>query len=228
MSKQALLELEQVQHTYFQGGNRVDVLNNINFKLYSGDLIALVASSGAGKSTLLHLSGLLERPTGGNVLINNVPMSDKSEQVRTQTRRENISFIYQFHHLLSEFTALENVMMPLRISGVSQAEASVVASEFLERVGLLERQQHRPAMLSGGEQQRVALCRALVSHPRVLLADEPTGNLDTHTTDEVFAMILDCVRRQGLGAIIATHNMSLAQRMDRIITLEDGQIKEIR
>ena len=189
-------------------------------------MVALVAPSGTGKSTMLHAAGLLERPNGGDVIVNNRACGRLSDDDRTAIRRNEIGFVYQFHHLLPEFSAVENVMLPQMIAGQSRAKARARAMELLAMVGLRERAEHRPARLSGGEQQRVAIIRALANGPRVLLGDEPTGNLDIHTAEDVMGALIDIVRKTGLAALIATHNLELARRMDRMLSLEDGVIIE--
>jgi lipoprotein-releasing system ATP-binding protein len=220
------LELRGVVRTYKQAGALLPVLRGASLAIAPGEIAALVGPSGAGKSTLLHTAGLLERPDGGEVLLAGRSCGGMSDSERTEIRRAQLGFVYQFHHLLPEFSALENVALPQLIAGVGKAKARARAQELLALVGLAARADHRPARLSGGEQQRVAIVRALANSPRVLLGDEPTGNLDIHTADDVMAALLDIVRRTGLAAIIATHNLELARRMDRILSLEDGVIVE--
>ncbi|HUC67791.1 MAG TPA: ABC transporter ATP-binding protein [Stellaceae bacterium] len=220
------LELRGVVRTYKQAGALLPVLRGVSLAIAPGEIAALVGPSGAGKSTLLHTAGLLERPDGGEVLLGGRSCGGMSDSERTEIRRAQLGFVYQFHHLLPEFSALENVALPQLIAGVGKAKARARAQELLALVGLAARADHRPARLSGGEQQRVAIVRALANSPRVLLGDEPTGNLDIHTADDVMAALLDIVRRTGLAAIIATHNLELARRMDRILSLEDGMIVE--
>jgi lipoprotein-releasing system ATP-binding protein len=220
------LELRGVVRIYKQAGVSLPVLRGVSVALWPGEIAALVGPSGAGKSTLLHTAGLLERPDEGQVLLAGQECGDMSDSQRTALRRAQLGFVYQFHHLLPEFTALENVMMPQMIAGASKSKARARARELLAMVGLADRAEHRPARLSGGEQQRVAVVRALANSPRVLLGDEPTGNLDIHTADEVMGALLDLVRKTGLAALIATHNLDLARRMDRILSLEDGAIVE--
>jgi lipoprotein-releasing system ATP-binding protein len=220
------LELRGVVRTYKQAGALLPVLRGASLAIAPGEIAALVGPSGAGKSTLLHTAGLLERPDGGEVLLGGRSCGGMSDSERTEIRRAQLGFVYQFHHLLPEFSALENVALPQLIAGVGKAKARARAQELLGLVGLAARADHRPARLSGGEQQRVAIVRALANSPRVLLGDEPTGNLDIHTADDVMAALLDIVRRTGLAAIIATHNLELARRMDRILSLEDGVIVE--
>jgi lipoprotein-releasing system ATP-binding protein len=220
------LELRGVGRTYKQAGVSLPVLRGVSVALWPGEIAALVGPSGAGKSTLLHTAGLLERPDEGQVLLAGQECGGMSDGQRTGLRRAQLGFVYQFHHLLPEFSALENVMMPQLIAGESKAKARARARELLAMVGLADRAEHRPARLSGGEQQRVAVVRALANSPRVLLGDEPTGNLDIHTADEVMGALIDLVRKTGLAALIATHNLDLARRMDRILSLEDGAIVE--
>jgi lipoprotein-releasing system ATP-binding protein len=219
------LELRDVTRTFEQAGERLEVLRGVNFVVRPGELVALVGPSGAGKSTLLHVAGLLEAPTAGTVLVNGEVAGDLDDASRTSLRRRTIGFVYQFHHLLPEFSALENVVIPQMLNGRSKSEASARAHSLLDRVGLGHRITHRPARLSGGEQQRVAIVRALANEPALLLADEPTGNLDPHTADDAFAMLTDLVRSSGVGALIATHNYDLAGRMDRVLRLRDGRVE---
>jgi lipoprotein-releasing system ATP-binding protein len=226
-SRMPALELRGVVRTYKQAGELLPVLRGASLAIAPGEIAALVGPSGAGKSTLLHTAGLLERPDSGEVLLAGRSCGGMSDSERTEIRRAQMGFVYQFHHLLPEFSALENVMLPQLIAGVAKAKARARARELLGLVGLAARAEHRPARLSGGEQQRVAIVRALANSPRVLLGDEPTGNLDIHTADDVMAALIDIVRRTGLAAIIATHNLELARRMDRILSLEDGVIIEL-
>lgn len=226
MSETAL-RLTTVARTYRQAGSALEVLKGVDLAIEPGELVALVGPSGAGKSTLLHVAGLLERPDGGDVAIDGNACGAMSDTERTLIRRKDIGFVYQFHHLMPEFSALENVMIPQMLSGVSKREARERALALLELVGLGDRQTHRPARLSGGEQQRVAIARALANRPLILLADEPTGNLDHKTADEVFDMFAGFVRDASLAALVATHNMELAGRMDRIISLDDGHLRTV-
>jgi lipoprotein-releasing system ATP-binding protein len=223
----AALELREVRRIFTQAGTELRVLNGVDLVLYPGKVAALVGPSGAGKSTLLHIAGLLERADGGAVLIGGEDCGSLSEERRTLLRRSHIGFVYQFHHLLPEFSALENVMLPQMIAGVARRSARGKAAELLDRVGLGPRAGHRPARLSGGEQQRVAIVRALANDPEILLADEPTGNLDHATGESVMDTLLDLVRRTGLAALIATHNLDLARRLDRIVALEDGRLRPL-
>jgi len=222
-----ILKLTGVTKTYNEGAsNQVSVLNGVDLVVPPGEVAALIAPSGAGKSTLLHIAGLLESPSAGQVEIAGTDLSRANDRERTAARRDEIGFVYQFHHLLPEFSAAENIALPQRGAGVAKVEAMVRADELLATVGLDHRGDHRPAELSGGEQQRVALCRALANKPRLLLADEPTGNLDPETSEAVFAVLMDLVRNTGLSALIATHNHELAKRMDRVINLNAGRVEE--
>jgi lipoprotein-releasing system ATP-binding protein len=221
------LELRGIRRIYRQGGMELRVLDGVDLILRPGEVVALVGPSGAGKSTLLHVAGLLERPDDGAVLIGGEDCGGLSDDRRTLLRRSYIGFVYQFHHLLPEFSALENVMLPQMIAGVARNRARGKAAELLDSVGLSPRASHRPARLSGGEQQRVAIVRALANDPKVLLGDEPTGNLDHATGEGVLNTLLDLVRRTGLAALIATHNLELARRLDRIVALEDGRLKPV-
>lgn len=216
------LELRAVVRTYKQAAGSLPVLRGASLALHSGEIVALVGPSGAGKSTLLHVAGLLEKPDGGSVAVDGRAAENLDDGERTRLRRETIGFVYQFHHLLPEFSAVENVMIPQMVAGVSRSAARERARGLLDRVGLLPRESHRPARLSGGEQQRVAIMRALANDPRVLLADEPTGNLDHGTGDRVMAELIGLVRDTGLAALVATHNLELAQRMDRVVEMRDG------
>ena len=221
---ESVLELKGVQRVYSQADSRLEVLKGVDLSISRGELVALVGPSGAGKSTLLHVAGLLEYPDGGDVTIAGSSCAGLPDDSRTDLRRTQIGFIYQFHHLLPEFSALENVMIPRMVAGEGRRAARTKASELIEAVGLTSRATHRPAKLSGGEQQRVAIARALANAPSVLLADEPTGNLDGNTADTVFGLLEDLVRKTGLGALVATHNLDLARRMDRVLRLEDGVV----
>jgi lipoprotein-releasing system ATP-binding protein len=220
----AVLELKGVERHYQQGERRLSILSGTDFVLRSGEMVALVAPSGTGKSTLLHTAGLLERPDGGDVVLAGRNCGRLSDDQRTAIRRNDIGFVYQFHHLLPEFSALENVMMPQLIKGLSRAEAADRAAQLLDYMQLGKRTTHRPSELSGGEQQRVAIARAVANAPLVLLADEPTGNLDPVTASYVFQALSALVRQSGLAALIATHNHELAARMDRRVTLSEGKV----
>lgn len=217
-----MLRLENVSRRYKEGEGQLEVFRDLNMSLQAGEIVALVGQSGVGKSSLLHMAGLLEAPSGGEIYIGGVAASRLPEQERTRIRRDMIGFVYQAHHLLPEFDALENVILPQMIAGKSRAEAAVEAARLLTALGLGERLTHRPAQLSGGEQQRVAIARALANKPRILLADEPTGNLDPRTSGGVFDALLAITRAEGLAALIATHNFQLAARMDRSLVLQQG------
>jgi len=222
-----VLELVGVSRHYREGDARLDILVEVDFSLVPGQTVALIAPSGAGKSTLLHIAGLLERPDAGEVKINNAPTSTMTDDARTKLRRNSIGFVYQFHHLLPEFTALENVALPQTINGLDRAEARRRAKDLLDYLRLGPRALHRPGELSGGEQQRVAIARAVANAPALLLADEPTGNLDPRTAEHVFATLMTLARASGLAALVATHNLELANQMDRRVTLRDGHIVEM-
>jgi len=223
MSDQNLpLALNGVARTFEQGDRRLEVLRGVSLELRAGEIVALVGQSGSGKSTLLHIAGLLERPTSGEILIDGRAVTALGDGQRTGLRRRFLGFVYQYHHLLPEFSALENVMLPQMLNGLSRSQARVRAADLLAMVQLKDRADHRPGRLSGGEQQRVAIARAVANAPRVLLADEPTGNLDTGTAEIVFRQLLTLVRETGMAALIATHNPELAARMDRTVHLKDG------
>jgi lipoprotein-releasing system ATP-binding protein len=219
--------LAGIERRYVQGEGTLDILRGADFEVMEGQSVALVAPSGTGKSTLLHIAGLLEHQDAGEVLIAGRPTAGLPDGDRTRIRRLDVGFVYQFHHLLPEFSALENVMLPQMIRGLTKREASARASELLGYLGLAERLQHRPGELSGGEQQRVAIARAVANAPRVLLADEPTGNLDPKTSAHVFGALQQLVEATGLAAIIATHNMDLASQMHRRVTLREGRVVEL-
>ena len=227
MEMDEALRLEHVSRSFRQGAERLDVIKDASLAMPRGEMTALVGPSGSGKSTLLHIAGLLERPDGGEIWILGNPSRTLSDSRRTELRRTAIGFVYQYHHLLPEFSALENVVLPQMIAGRSRRAAAERARELLALVGLSQRMSHRPARLSGGEQQRVAIARALANSPALLLADEPTGNLDQHTADDVFALLSKLVHEMRIGALIATHNLALAQRMDRTVTLQDGVIVQL-
>lgn len=221
-----MLALSGVEKGYNRGKpSEVIVLRGASLAVAKGELAALVAPSGAGKSTLLHIAGLLDVPDAGSVRLDGREMNGLSDRARTEARRGEVGFIYQFHHLLPEFSALENVVIPQLAQGVAKPQAEARARDLLDRVGLAARAGHRPAALSGGEQQRVAFCRALANAPKLLLADEPTGNLDPGTSDQVFGVLMEVVRETGLTALIATHNLDLAARMDRVIRLSSGRVE---
>ncbi len=219
------LELTGIEKAYLRGKpGEVNVLRGVDLTVQRGEIVALVAPSGAGKSTLLHIAGLLDTANSGTVKIGGAAMDGLSDRKRTAVRRQEVGFIYQFHHLLPEFSALENVVLPQLANGVGRADAEARARSLLEQVGVANRADHRPAALSGGEQQRVAFSRALANEPRLLLADEPTGNLDPATSARVFEALMSLVRGTGLAAVIATHNMELAAQMDRVVRLDDGHL----
>jgi len=221
-----VLELSGMSKTYNVGlPNEVQVLRCVDLKVKAGEVVALVAPSGAGKSTLLHVAGLLDTPDAGDVTFGGQNMQGLNDAKRTGLRRDDIGFVYQFHHLLPEFTALENIVLPQLAAGIGRKTAHERALDLLGRVGVAERADHRPAALSGGEAQRVAFCRALANGPRLLLGDEPTGNLDPTTSDQVFGALMELVRSTGLAAVIATHNLELAARMDRIVRLDAGVLR---
>ena len=219
--------LHQVERRYRQGDNELHILRGADLAIWPGQSVAMIAPSGAGKSTLLHIAGLLEKPDAGEVYLGQEATAHMGDDARTALRRLDIGFVYQFHHLLPEFSAAENVMLPQMIRGLGRKQAMERSTQLLTYLGLGKRAGHRPGELSGGEQQRVAIARAVANSPRVLLADEPTGNLDPHTADHVFGALTDLVRLSGLAALIATHNLDLARRMDRRVTLRDGKIVEL-
>ncbi|MGB6759081.1 MAG: ABC transporter ATP-binding protein [Xanthobacteraceae bacterium] len=224
--EQPILFLHDVCRHFSQGDARLDILKDAELAVWPGQSVALVAPSGSGKSTLLHIAGLLEHPSSGEVYIDGVATTQLNDMQRTRIRRTEIGFVYQFHHLLPEFSALENVILPQMIRGLSRREATARSAELLAYLGLKDRLLHRPAELSGGEQQRVAIARAVANAPRILFADEPTGNLDVNTAARVFATFSQLVRASGLAAIIATHNMEIAAQMDRRVTLREGAVVE--
>jgi lipoprotein-releasing system ATP-binding protein len=216
------LSLRDVKRTFVQGDRRLEVLQGVSLDLRPGEIVALVGQSGSGKSTLLHIAGLLERPDEGDLIVEGKSAGAAGDRERTTLRRKVLGFVYQYHHLLPEFSAIENVMLPQMLNGRSRSQARAHAAELLAMVQLKDRSDHRPGRLSGGEQQRVAIARAVANAPRVLLADEPTGNLDASTADTVFRQLLSLVRDTGMAALVATHNPELAARMDRTVTLKDG------
>lgn len=226
MNSDPVLRLEGVTRRFGSGDTALEILRGVDFSLRPGELVALVGPSGAGKSTLLHIAGLLEAPTSGKVLVEGKDCAGLGDAGRTRLRRDTIGFVYQFHHLLPEFSARENVMIPQMVAGLSRVEAGQRADQLLKMVGLERRSSHRPARLSGGEQQRVAIVRAIANVPQVLLADEPTGNLDPQTAADVFGQLTRIVRATGLAALIATHNLDLAAAMDRTLELKDGVVRE--
>jgi lipoprotein-releasing system ATP-binding protein len=222
-----VLKLFGIERSFHQGRADLRVLKGAEIEVKAGEIVAMLGPSGAGKSTLLHIAGLLEKPDAGQVELTGVETTKLSDDRRTEIRRASMGFVYQYHHLLPEFSALENVVLPQMIAGVAKAKAAARAGDLLARMGLAGRETHRPGQLSGGEQQRVAICRALANAPKLLLADEPTGNLDPATADVVFQELLSMVREQGLAALIATHNPDLAARMDRRVVLKDGLLVEV-
>ncbi|MEF2072418.1 ABC transporter ATP-binding protein [Consotaella aegiceratis] len=224
MTSTSALRLDCVERHYREGEGRLTILSGADFQMDKGEMVALVAPSGAGKSTLLHIAGLLERPDAGEVFVNEEPCGTLDDDRRTAMRREAIGFVYQFHHLLPEFSALENVMLPQMIRGLPRSVAAERARQLLDYMRIGARAEHRPAELSGGEQQRVAIARAVANTPYVLLADEPTGNLDPTTAGYVFDALTALVRQSGVAALVATHNHELAARMDRAVTIQDGKI----
>jgi lipoprotein-releasing system ATP-binding protein len=224
---ETVLKLSGIEKAYKKGEpGEVHVLRGIDLSVARGEIVALVAPSGAGKSTLLHIAGLLDTPDAGQVEVNGEVMQGRTDRKRTITRRQELGFVYQFHHLLPEFTALENIVLPQLANGSAKGAAEARALELLDSVGVKERAHHRPAAMSGGEQQRVAFCRAMANAPSLLLADEPTGNLDPDTSERVFGALMRLVRETGLSAVIATHNLELAARMDRCLRLESGHLVE--
>ena len=224
MSEVAALELHNIVRIFREGAGELEIFRDANAVLMPGEIVALVGPSGAGKSSLLHIAGLLEAPTSGDIIIGGVAVAGLSDGERTAIRRDTIGFVYQAHHLLPEFSALENVVLPQMIAGLSHKDATIEAARLLTVMGLEDRLTHRPAQLSGGEQQRVAIARALANHPRILLADEPTGNLDPKTAAGVFDALVELVRSEGVAALIATHNLQLAAKMDRALVLHEGKL----
>jgi lipoprotein-releasing system ATP-binding protein len=223
-SKEAALRLDKVARVYAEGTGQLEIFSNVSLSIRQGEVVALVGQSGAGKSSLLHMAGLLETPSSGDIIIGGAAVAKLPDTERTRLRRDAIGFVYQAHHLLPEFSALENVVLPQLIAGKSKAAAEEEARRLLDVMGLSQRLTHRPAQLSGGEQQRVAIARALANHPRILLADEPTGNLDPRTAAGVFDTLIAVVREEGTAALIATHNLQLAAKMDRALVLHEGRL----
>jgi lipoprotein-releasing system ATP-binding protein len=221
-----VLSIRGLRRSYVTGDTTLEVLKGVDLDVHAGEIVGLIGPSGSGKSSLLHAAGLLEHPEAGSIRISGEDCSELSEGVRTRTRLHSIGFVYQFHHLLPEFSALDNVALPGRIAGKSRKAANARATELLEQLGLSARMTHQPAQLSGGEQQRVAIARALANKPRLLLADEPTGNLDPDNAEAVFQALYELVREQGVAALIATHNMELARYMDRVFALKDGHLEQ--
>ena len=225
MSDTPILSVRGLERTYVTGDRRLTVLQGVDIDVSPGEIVGLIGPSGSGKSSLLHAAGLLERPNAGSILIDGRDCSVLNERARTRVRLASIGFVYQFHHLLAEFSALDNVALPLMIAGESHEASRARAGVLLSQLGLGERVDHQPAQMSGGEQQRVAIARALANRPRLLLADEPTGNLDPNTSAEVFASLYELVRETGVAALIATHNLELARHMDRVLALKDGHLE---
>ena len=228
MNKNAVLELKNINKTFRQGDNMLEVLKDVNLSIRPKEVVALIGPSGSGKSTLLQIAGLLEAPSDGEVYVSGELCSNAGDAVRTALRRDYLGFVYQYHNLLPDFDALENVILPQLIAGVAYKEAADKAGWLLQRLGLGDRKYHRPAELSGGEQQSVAIARAIANTPKLLLADEPTGNLDPNTSDNVFLTLLEVVKETGLSALIATHNIELAHKMDREVTLREGKLVDLR
>ena len=222
-----ILKLSDVKKSFKQGSQKLEVLRGVNLEIAQGEIVALIGPSGSGKSTMLQIAGLLEPPTSGRVLLNNQDCSRQNDNIRTMLRREYLGFVYQYHNLLPDFSALENVVLPQLIAGKNKKDAEERAAWLLEKMKLDNRLSHRPAELSGGEQQRVAIARALANTPKLLLADEPTGNLDPRTADLVFDALLNIIKETGLAALVATHNMELAGAMDKQITLQNGKIQDV-
>lgn len=223
-SEYELLKVKDLEKTFEQAGESLTIFKNLSLSLEKGEMVGLVGQSGAGKSTLLQLIGLLDSPSAGSIIIDGKNSSQFNEAKRTKFRNGYVGFVYQFHHLQAEFSAIENVMMPCLIGGMKKKQAYAIAEKLLDDFGLSERKTHRPARLSGGEQQRVAIARALANEPKLLLADEPTGNLDPATSSAVFDILVDRVRDRGIGALIATHNLDLADQMDRVLELKQGRL----
>lgn len=222
------LKLDKIYKHYYQGDQKLEVLKGVDLEIKQGEIVALIGPSGSGKSTMLQIAGLLDRPTKGKIFLNGIACSEADDRQRTTLRRNYLGFVYQYHNLLPDFNALENVMMPQLINGGKYVEVKEKAAWLLTKLGLKDRMMHRPAELSGGEQQRIAIARALANDPKLLLADEPTGNLDPHTSDNVFLELLDIVKETGLSALIATHNLELAGKMDRQLQLKDGKLTDLK
>ncbi|MFM7084230.1 MAG: ABC transporter ATP-binding protein [Hyphomicrobium sp.] len=227
VSKEPVLAIESLKRSYKQGGRKINVLDDVHARIYPGEAVGLVGPSGAGKSTLLHIAGLLEQPDSGSIFIYGKDCSNLDDDARTRIRRCDIGFIYQFHQLLPEFSALENVVLPQMILGISKSVAELRGMQLLSQLGLKDRLHHRPSQLSGGEQQRTAICRALANKPKLILADEPTGNLDPHTSEIVFKDLMGLFKNEGVAALIATHNLELAARMDRVLKMDNGHLAEL-
>lgn len=228
MNNTIALQLRGVSRHFAQAGGQLNVLSGVDLSLKRGEIVALVGPSGSGKTTLLQIAGLLDKPDAGEIEIAGRTVDTKTDEARTENRLKHLGFVYQFHHLLPEFSAVENVMLPQMLQSINKSIAREKASKVLANLGLAERLEHRPGQLSGGEQQRVAIARAMANDPAVILADEPTGNLDPHTAEHVFNMLLKAAREKSVAMLIATHNMELAKRMDRIVTLREGKIEAVR
>lgn len=226
--RSSTLTLKNISKNFIQGNEQLHVLKNVNLEIKQKEIVALIGPSGSGKSTLLQIAGLLDDPSGGEIYLNGTLCSGASDKLKTELRRDYLGFVYQYHNLLPDFDAIENVILPQLIAGVKYKEAADKAKWLLHRLGLEERENHRPAELSGGEQQRVAIARALANTPKLLLADEPTGNLDPNTSENVFSILMEVVRETGLSALVATHNIDLAHRMDREVQLKDGKLIDAR
>ena len=221
-----VLLLDSISRTYNQGNNEIKVLDNVNLSVKKGEIVSLIGNSGSGKSSLLHIAGLLELPNSGEILINDIKFSAMSEKERTISRRNSIGFIYQFHHLLSDFTAIDNIMIPMLIAGHQKSYAKNKAEKLLSKLELFDRKDHLPSQMSGGEQQRVSIARSLANNPDILLADEPTGNLDSKTADIVFNQFLDLAKDENMSVLLATHNIKLSDKSDRVISLQNGSLLE--
>jgi lipoprotein-releasing system ATP-binding protein len=224
VSEEDVLQLKNIRRSFQQGEQTLEILRGVNLTIERGEIVALLGPSGSGKTTLLQIAGLLENPTSGDVIIGGHRVSSTADDYRTELRRTKLGFVYQFHHLLSDFTALENLLLPQYVAGVAKDKAKARAEELLKSVGLSNRADHYPSQLSGGEQQRIAIARGLVNKPALLLADEPTGNLDPHTAEDVFQLLVKTIAREKIGALVVTHNHELAKRMDRVLELKDGLV----
>ncbi len=222
----SVLSLSGISRIYTQGDNKINVLKNIDLNVNRGEIISLIGSSGSGKSSLLHIAGLLEQPDAGDITINGVKFSKMKDQDRTISRRHSIGFIYQFHHLLSDFSAIDNIIIPMMIAGQDKSYSQERAMMLLSKLGLEDRKDHLPSQLSGGEQQRVSIARAIANKPDLLLADEPTGNLDSKTADIVFEQFISLVRQENMSVLLATHNIKLSEKSDRVISIQNGELEE--
>ena len=222
----SVLSLSGISRIYTQGDNKINVLKNVDLNINRGEIVSLIGSSGSGKSSLLHIAGLLEQPDAGDIVINGVKFSKMNDLERTVSRRHSIGFIYQFHHLLSDFSAIDNVIIPMMISGQDKSYAQERAMMLLSKLGLDDRKDHLPSQLSGGEQQRVSIARAIANKPDLLLADEPTGNLDAKTADIVFVQFISLARQENMSVLLATHNNKLSEKSDRVISIQNGELKE--